>query len=182
VEAVRRLDAEHENLEAVLRRALALTSVDGVATALRLLTTLAKPTWHRGSLSALGWLDEALAHPLAERVPPRILAQARLARRSIAWRVGRIDTGLSDLEQAIVLSVQLADIALESLARHYLGLTLLICGRVEDGGRSADHALSLALRIRNRRLEGLARQTLGYGARIAGDQRGAQRSLEQALD
>jgi predicted ATPase len=182
-EASRRLDAERENLEAVLRRGLASSSVSGVSTALRLLPALAKPNWYDASSYVyLQWFDEALAHPLANDVPPRILAQARIARGRVAWRVGRIDGSLRDLEEAVVLAVRANDIALECLARRFLGLTLLVGGRLDESRRSAEQALSLALRIRDRRLEGFARQTLGYGARMVGDQRGAQRSLEQALD
>ncbi|MDC3959220.1 ATP-binding protein [Polyangium jinanense] len=181
--AARRLLVERENLLAVVRRGLSSSSPKDVEAALRILVALEEPRWHDGSPSAhLLWLDEALAHPSVAEVDPRVRGHALIARGRVAWRVARLDVSERDFDEAVALAVRAKDASLESLARRFLALVLLLRGRFDESRGAADHALRLAIDVGDRRLEGLAYAMLGFVARLRGEQPRARRRVEQALE
>ncbi|HVK64566.1 MAG TPA: tetratricopeptide repeat protein [Polyangium sp.] len=181
--AARRLLVERENLLAVVRRGLASSAPKEVEAALRILVALEEPRWHDGSPSAhLLWLDEALAHPSAAEVDPRVRGHALIARGRVAWRAARLDVSERDFHEAVALAVRANDVSLESLARRFLALVLLLRGRFEESRSAADHALRLAIEVGDRRLEGLAYAMLGFVARLRGEQPRARMLVEQALE
>ncbi|MDI1481481.1 tetratricopeptide repeat protein [Polyangium sp. y55x31] len=181
--AARRLLVERENLLAVVRRGLSSSSPKDVEAALRILVALEEPRWHDGSPSAhLLWLDEALAHPSAAEVDPRVRGHALIARGRVAWRVARLDVSERDFDEAVALAVRAKDASLESLARRFLALVLLLRGRLDESQSAAEHARRLAIDVGDRRLEGLAYAMLGFVARLRGEQPRARQLVEQALE
>ena len=158
MERRRRLGVEHENVEAVLERAVAAPrSPESATSALRAAVALDPVLTARGPLSAhLANLDGAIAAADGQAVPAASLAAALLARGRTRRLSGRVKEALTDLGRALVEARASADRGLVAEVLLQTGAAEVSRGNADRARAMNEEALEIATNAGDRRREALA--------------------------
>jgi predicted ATPase/tetratricopeptide (TPR) repeat protein len=160
--ARRELEAEVDNLLAVVRRALADEEHGLVATtnALLALAALEPILATRGPHQLFArLLDRAIEPAVPAGVAPSLVAQSLELRARLLRATGRLADAREDLEGALALARRAADRVLEARALANLGTLAVDVGELDEARRRYDEALALLRAAGDRRIEG---RCIGY--------------------
>jgi predicted ATPase/class 3 adenylate cyclase len=174
-----RLDVEHDNLRAALT--WSLEEVDSSEAELRLCGALCRYWAGRGYAAEGGaWCVKALSRD-ARGLGTRARAKALTAAGTLAWRLGDMTGARGSLEQALDLSRQLRDRALEAGALASLGGVAIHRAEFAAAQAMLEQAAALNRELGNRAQEGDAYNSLAALAISQGDDEAAKEPLERAL-
>jgi tetratricopeptide (TPR) repeat protein len=172
-----RLEAEHDNLRAVLRRGL--RGVGDPAVCLDLCVALGYFWATRGHVSeGRRWLDEALAR--ADRAPAAVRA------RLLCW-AGKLAAfqdyhrGRALLDEALELQRALGETHEMCRTLYALGKVSIMLGDLDRAAVVSEQSLELARGLGDTMAVALAGDTLGEVARSRGDFDRAARRFEESL-
>ena len=112
---------------------------------------------------------------------PALLARAKAALASVAFRTGRWDEARAHLEEVVVLQRSAGDASAEGSARALLGSVLRAMGRIDDARDALAEAVRLQRQCGARAAEGDAKNDLGNFHLGIGQFDEARRLYEQAL-
>jgi predicted ATPase/class 3 adenylate cyclase len=174
-----RLDVEHDNLRAALT--WSLEEVGSSEAELRLCGALCRYWAGRGYAAEGGaWCVKALSRD-ARGLGTRARAKALTAAGTLAWRLGDMTGARGSLEQALDLSRQLRDRALEAGALASLGGVAIHRAEFAAAQAMLEQAAALNRELGNRAQEGDAYNSLAALAISQGDDEAAKEPLERAL-
>jgi non-specific serine/threonine protein kinase len=172
-----RLEAEHDNLRAVLAWALEREETE---TGLRLAGALLRLwRWHGHLGEGRGWLERLLATP--GPVEPNTRTKALLALGVLVKMQQEFARAVPLFEEALAAFHQRGDVANVARTLLHLGETILGQGDRERARLRLEEALAAARRAGEGGYECLLLKTLGYIARLDGDYVRATALLEEAL-
>jgi predicted ATPase len=155
--ARRELEAEVDNLLAVIRRALSDDERGVVATtnALLALAALEPILATRGPHLLFGrLLDRAIDPALAAGVDPTLVGQTLELRARLRRATGRLADARQDLDGALAFAKRAGDRVQEARALANLGTLAVDVGDLDEGRRCYDAALALLRAAGERRIEG----------------------------
>jgi predicted ATPase/transcriptional regulator with XRE-family HTH domain len=173
-----RLDTEHDNLRAALRRA---REQDDGAEALSLAAAL-WPFWQqRGHLSeGRSWLRAALGRP-APVVAPAVRVNGLIGAARLAIDQAAYDEAAERCAQAMPAARELGDPRVLAAALNAQGLLARAQDRYADSARSHRAALEQARAAADRAGEAVALLGVGYAAMFTGDAPRAAALAEESL-
>ncbi len=168
------LDHERHNLRAAMRWSL---NVGEPEVGLRIAAAIWR-FWHqRAELrEGLGWLDELLAHPAAQR-DSAVRQRALSAAGGLAYWGQSFDVAWARYEEALAVAERLGDPRLLANANYDLGFRYVVEQQPERMRDHEQRALELYARLGDEDAATRARQALVLGAFLGGD-REAARDLE----
>jgi tetratricopeptide (TPR) repeat protein len=174
-----RLDLEHDNLRAAL--AWSLEEPDCSEAELRLCAALSRYWAGRGyAAEGRNWCAKALARN-AEGPTAKARTKALAAAGMLAWRLGDMTGAQASLAQALDLSRQLGDRALEAGALAILGGVATHRAEFALARAMLERAVTLHREMGNSSQEGDVYNTLAGLAISQGDDEAAKEPLERAL-
>ena len=136
-EWLERLDAERDNVRAVLEWAL---EADDADLALTVAAALGRFWWVRGAAEGLAWLERGLVRP---GVAPDVRTAALEAAGGTAYFAGDLDRALSLFEEGLRVSRETGDKAAVAMMLTRLAPPLAELGRVEEAERLAEEAVAM---------------------------------------
>jgi predicted ATPase len=182
--ARRELEAEVDNLLAVVRRVLSddEPGLAGRAQALLALAALEPILATRGPHQLFAkLLDRAVEPAIDAGVDPGLVAQTLELRARLRRATGRLADARQDLESALGFSRRAKDRVLEARALANLGTLAVDIGDLDDGRRRYDAALELLRAAGERRIEGRCIGFYGLLHEEADDLDAAARDYEAAI-
>lgn len=182
--ARRELEAEVDNLLAVVRRVLSddEPGLAGRAQALLALAALEPILATRGPHQLFAkLLDRAVEPAIAAGVDPGLVAQTLELRARLRRATGRLADARQDLESALTFARRAKDRVLEARALANLGTLAVDVGDLDDGRRRYDEALALLREAGDRRIEGRCIGFYGLLHEEADDLDAAARDYEAAI-
>jgi predicted ATPase len=178
-----RLDADYENLRAVLAwgRAAAGAPAGAAETAARLAGALAWYWYLRGDVGeGRAWLEELLARTDAA-APPALRAQLLQGAGALAQVQGDASAARPRLQQSLALSRAAGDARATGSTLQYLGLVALLADDPAGARPLLEEALALARGAGDRAAEAFALRWLGDALGAAGDPAAARAAYEASL-
>ena len=174
VEWLERVDAERDNIRAVLDRAL---EAGEPQIALEIVADLRHFWWVRAPAEGLAWAERGL---FAGDVPPPVTAAALDSAGGCAWFLGDADRALKLFERGLAIYRELGDRQGIGVMLNRLGPPLGALGRVEESGRVVAEAASIHRDLGNKQELALSLEILGIHAFDEGDMQKAIQLLEEA--
>lgn len=174
VEWLERIDAERDNLRAVLDRAL---ETGEPQIALELGGDLCHFWWIRAPSEGLAWIERALS---ADGGPPAVTAAALDAAGGCAWFLGDAERALELFERGLTIYRELDDRPGVGLMLNRLGPPLVALGRDDEAGKVVAEAASIHRDLGNKQELALSLQILGARAFEKRDVQTAIELLEES--
>jgi non-specific serine/threonine protein kinase len=173
-----RLDREHANIRAALRRLLAWGEIEQAE---RLAAAIGVG-WQGGGRLAEGrsWLDDLLASCDGAR-RPRIRAKLLLTAGSLAVTHADLAAARPLFQEGLQLSRQVQDTYLMAWAHMNLGYLDLIAGALDHARQVLEEGVQVSRAGNHRGWEAFNLRQLGFVAAQAGDDAAARPLLERAL-
>ena len=173
-EWLERIDAERDNVRAVLDRAL---DTGDPHLALELAAALCRFWWVRAPSEGLAWIERGLS---AGEVPPAVTAAALDAAGGCAWFLGDAHRALHLFEQGLAIYRELGDRQGIGVMLNRLGPPLAALGREDESGRVVAEAASIHRHLGNKQELALSLEILGTRAFEEGDAQKAIELLEES--
>jgi predicted ATPase/DNA-binding NarL/FixJ family response regulator len=173
---LRRLEQEHENFRAVLRRAG--DRGDGHLS-VRLAGALAYFWWEHGyTREGRRWLEQALA--LSPDGPPPLRAKALVGAGALAGALGDFATARGFLQSALELAVR--DPATTARALTRLGMVAMFEGDIPEAQVLLERSFTLCQEVQDLRWRALTAAWLGSAHILLGDLDQAEATFKEGLD
>lgn len=173
-EWLEKIDAERDNLRAVLDRAL---DTGEPQIALELGGDLCHFWWVRAPSEGLAWIERALS---ADGAPLAVTAAALDAAGGCAWFLGDAERALQLFEQGLTIYRTLDDRQGVGLMLNRLGPPLVALGRDDESGKVVAEAASIHRDLGNKQELALSLQILGARAFEKRDVQTAIELLEES--
>jgi predicted ATPase/class 3 adenylate cyclase len=173
-EWLRQLDAERDNVRAVLEWALAGAEPSA---GLELAATLERFWWVRGPAEGLTWLERGLAE---RDTPPAVRAAALNASGTAAWFLGHVERAHRLFEEALPIFREAGDQAGVASVLTRLGPPLIELGRVDEAVALVEEGVALNRELGKRDEVAMGLSILSGVALDRGDLAQAQELLEES--
>src|SRR5438034_2989165 len=169
-----RVDAERDNLRAVLEWAFASDEVD---LALELAAGLGRFWWVRGAAEGLAWLELGLQQ---RELRPEVRAMALEAAGGTAWFVGDHERAKELFGEGLAIFRELGDRAGVAMMLARLAPPVMEGGRLEESERLAEEATSINRELGEKGELALSLSILGAAAHERRDLEKANELLEES--